>query len=278
VLLNYLLIYGHAGLPALGLNGAGWGTLISRIAMMLVIAGYIYFAKQFNPYRTGLAIGNYSIKLFKRLLNIGIPAGMQFIFEVAAFDFSAIMMGWLGTDSLAAHQIAINLATISYMTTSGLASAATIRVSNELGKRNFEKLKDVAYTLILIALVFMTLWAILFIVGRNFLPTIYIDNADVIAIASPLIVIAGFFQLSDGAQVVCTGALRGLQDVKIPSALVFIAYWVIGLPLGYYLGFKAGYGSVGIWYGLLIGLTLTAIAMFIRFRLLLRKLSSNQVS
>ncbi|MBX2941536.1 MAG: MATE family efflux transporter [Cyclobacteriaceae bacterium] len=277
VLLNYLLIYGHAGLPALGLNGAGWGTLISRIAMMFAIVAYIYFAKQFNPYRTGLAIGNYSIKLFKRLLNIGIPAGMQFIFEVAAFDFSAIMMGWLGTDTLAAHQIAINLATISYMTTSGLASAATIRVSNELGKRNFKKLKDVAYTLILIALVFMTLWAILFIVARNLLPTIYIANADVIAIASPLIVIAGFFQLSDGLQVVCTGALRGLQDVKIPSVFVFIAYWVIGLPLGYYLGFKAGLGSVGIWYGLLIGLTLTAIALFFRFRMLLHKLSSNQV-
>lgn len=202
---------------------------------------------------------------------------MQFIFEVAAFDFSAIMMGWLGTDTLAAHQIAINLATISYMTTSGLASAATIRVSNELGKRNFKKLKDVAYTLILIALVFMTLWAILFIVARNLLPTIYIANADVIAIASPLIVIAGFFQLSDGLQVVCTGALRGLQDVKIPSVFVFIAYWVIGLPLGYYLGFKAGLGSVGIWYGLLIGLTLTAIALFFRFRMLLHKLSSNQV-
>lgn len=277
ILLNFILIYGHAGLPALGLNGAGWGSLISRIVMMLVMVGYIYFAKRFSIYRAGMAVGNYSKKLFNRLLNIGIPAGMQFIFEVAAFDFSAIMVGWLGTNSLAAHQIAINLATISYMTTSGLASAATIRVSHELGKRNFKKLMDVAYTLILIALAFMTLWAIIFIVGRNFLPTIYIDNVDVIAIASPLIVIAGFFQLSDGVQVVCSGALRGLQDVKIPTVLVFIAYWIIGLPLGYYLGFKAGYGSIGIWYGLLIGLTLTAIAMFIRFRLLLRKLSANQV-
>ena len=275
VLLNYLLIYGRAGLPALGLNGAGWGSLASRTAMMVAIGAYIYFAKGFKLYRVGIVPGNYSSRLFKRLLNIGIPAGMQFIFEVAAFDFSAIMMGWLGTNSLAAHQIAINLATISYMTTSGLASAATIRVSHELGKRNFGKLKDVAYTLILIALVFMSCWAVLFILGRNFLPTIYIDNAEVIALASPLIVIAGFFQLSDGAQVVCTGALRGLQDVKVPSAFIFIAYWVIGLPLGYALGFKAGYGSVGIWYGLLIGLTLTALAMFIRFRRLLQTLPAK---
>ncbi|MEQ8425180.1 MAG: MATE family efflux transporter, partial [Cyclobacteriaceae bacterium] len=275
VFLNYILIYGHLGFSAMGLNGAGWGSLTARIMMMLVITGYIYFAKQFSVYRAGIAIGNYSSHLFKRLLNIGIPAGMQFIFEVAAFDFSAIMMGWLGTNTLAAHQIAINLATISYMTTSGLASAATIRVSNELGKRDFKKLKDVAYTLIIIALGFMTLWAIIFIVGRNFLPTIYIDNIDVIKIAAPLIVIAGFFQLSDGAQVVCTGALRGLQDVKIPSVFIFIAYWIIGLPLGYFLGFKAGFGSIGIWYGLLIGLTLTAIAMFIRFRRLLRELETQ---
>ena len=273
VLLNYILIYGHIGFPALGLNGAGWGSLTSRIMMMFAILGYIYFGKQFSIYRAGLAIGNYSTKLFKRILNIGIPAGMQFIFEVAAFDFSAIMMGWLGTNALAAHQIAINLATISYMTTSGLASAATIRVSNELGKRDFKKLKDVAYTLILLALAFMTLWAIIFIMGRNVLPTIYIDNVDVISIAAPLIVIAGFFQLSDGVQVVFIGALRGLQDVKMPTVFIFFAYWIIGLPLGYYLGFKAGFGSVGIWYGLLTGLTVTAIAMFIRFRRLLGKLA-----
>lgn len=272
VFLNYILIYGHAGLPALGLLGAGYGSLISRIIMMLVIVGYIYFSKQFLIYRLGFVIGNYSRKVFRQILKIGLPAGMQYIFEVAAFDFSAIMMGWLGTNALAAHQIAINLATISYMTTSGLASAATIRVSNELGKRNITKLRDVAYTLILMALFTMLLWAILFIVGRNLLPTIYIDDIEVIKMAIPLIVIAGFFQLSDGAQVVCTGALRGLQDVKIPTVLIFIAYWVIGLPLGYYLGFKVGLGSEGIWYGLLIGLTLTAAAMFIRFRRLLKRL------
>jgi len=119
----------------------------------------------------------------------------------------------------------------------------------------------------------MTLWAIIFIVGRNVLPTIYIDNVDVISIAAPLIVIAGFFQLSDGVQVVFIGALRGLQDVKMPTVFIFFAYWIIGLPLGYYLGFKAGFGSVGIWYGLLTGLTVTAIAMFIRFRRLLGKLA-----
>ena len=275
IFLNYILIYGHAGFPAMGLLGAGYGSLASRMVMMLVILGYIYFSKQFFIYRMGFMIGNYSRQIFRKLLSIGLPAGMQFIFEVAAFDFSAIMMGWLGTNALAAHQIAINLATISYMTTSGIASAATIRVSNELGKRDIKKVRDVAYTLIIMALLFMLVWAILFIVGRNFLPTIYIDDMEVIKIATPLIVIAGFFQLSDGAQVVCTGALRGLQDVKMPTVFIFIAYWIIGLPLGYYLGFKAGFGSTGIWYGLLIGLTITAIAMFFRFRTLLKGLEST---
>jgi MATE family multidrug resistance protein len=264
--LNYLLIYGHAGFPALGLNGAGYATLTSRTLMAVVFAGYVYLAPRFKKFRNGFSIGNYSKALFNKMLHIGIPAGMQFIFEVAAFDFSLVMMGWLGTQALAAHQIAINLATISYMTTSGLAAAATIRVSHFLGKKDYSNLRQSAYSLLGVALLIMTAWAIFFIVGRNFLPLLYVHDAEVIAIAGPLLVIAGFFQLSDGAQVVCIGALRGLQDVKIPSLLIFISYWIIGLPLGYLLAFILGWGAIGIWLGLLLGLTLTATAMFLRFK------------
>ncbi|MCE2894591.1 MAG: MATE family efflux transporter [Flammeovirgaceae bacterium] len=264
--LNYLLIYGHGGFPALGLNGAGYATLTSRILMAVVFAGYVYLAPRFKKFRNGFSIGNYSKALLNKMLHIGIPAGMQFIFEVAAFDFSLVMMGWLGTQALAAHQIAINLATISYMTTSGLAAAATIRVSHFLGKKDFSNLRQSAYSLLGVALLIMTAWAIFFIVGRNFLPLLYVHDAEVIAIAGPLLVIAGLFQLSDGAQVVCIGALRGLQDVKIPSLLIFISYWIIGLPLGYLLAFVLGWGAIGIWLGLLLGLTLTATAMFLRFK------------
>ena len=273
--LNYIFIYGHAGFPAMGLVGAGYGTLISRIAMALAIGIYIYYTPAFKDFRSGFSIGNYSRKLFKKMLNIGVPAGVQFIFEVAAFDFSAVMMGWLGAKTLAAHQIAINLATISYMTTTGLAAAATIRVSNELGKKDFRTLRTVGFTLLGLALVIMAGWGLLFIVGRNFLPALYIEDVEVLTIAAPLIVIAGFFQLADGTQVVCIGALRGLQDVKTPSIFIFIAYWVIGLPLGYWLGFKMGYGANGIWMGLLIGLTLTAIAMFVRFHRLSKNLLAS---
>jgi len=270
--LNYIFIYGHLGFPAMGLVGAGYGTLLSRIVMAIGIAVYIYQSPSFKEFRGGFSVGNYSRSLIKKMLNIGLPAGVQFIFEVAAFDFSAVMMGWLGAKTLAAHQIAINLATISYMTTTGLAAAATIRVSNELGKRDFRTMRTVGFTLVGLALVVMALWGLIFIVGRNFLPQLYIEDMEVIAIAAPLIVIAGFFQLADGTQVVCLGALRGMQDVKIPSLFIFIAYWVVGLPLGYFLGFKMGYGAIGIWTGLLIGLTLTAIAMFFRFHLLSKKL------
>jgi len=270
--LNYIFIYGHLGFPAMGLVGAGYGTLLSRIVMAIGIAVYIYQSPSFKEFRGGFSVGNYSRSLIKKMLNIGLPAGVQFIFEVAAFDFSAVMMGWLGAKTLAAHQIAINLATISYMTTTGLAAAATIRVSNELGKRDFRTMRTVGFTLLGLALVVMALWGLIFIVGRNFLPQLYIEDMEVIAIAAPLIVIAGFFQLADGTQVVCLGALRGMQDVKIPSLFIFIAYWVVGLPLGYFLGFKMGYGAIGIWTGLLIGLTLTAIAMFFRFHLLSKKL------
>ena len=269
--LNYVLIYGHIGFPAMGLEGAGWATFCSRIFMALAFAAYIYYTPAFRKFRAGFSLGSYSTKLFSKMLHLGVPSGVQFIFEVAAFDFSLVMMGWIGASTQAAHQIAINLATISYMTTAGLAAAATIRVSYFLGRKDFTNLKRASYTLLLMALSFMTLCALVFIFGRHWLPGLYVNDTEVIQIASSLLIIAGLFQLSDGTQVVCIAALRGLQDVKVPSVLIFVSYWIIGLPLGYWLGFGMGYGAQGIWLGLLIGLTLTAIAMFIRFRRLVNR-------
>jgi MATE family multidrug resistance protein len=265
IALNYAFIYGHFGMPAMGLNGAGWATFTSRLAMALALAVAIYKMDTFKMYRAVFTVARYSRMLFSKMLHLGIPAGVQFIFEVAAFDFSLVMMGWLGTRTLAAHQIAINLATISYMTTSGLAAAATIRVSQELGKRDYPAVRRVAFVLLGMALAFMSVWALLFIFGNSYLPTLYVADAEVLRIAAPIIVIAGFFQLSDGMQVVCAGALRGLQDVKIPSLLIFVSYWMIGLPLGYWLSFNQQWGASGIWIGLLVGLTLTAAALCWRF-------------
>lgn len=271
IALNYVLINGHLGFPALELNGAGWATLISRVAMACSIAGIIYLAPIFRKYRSAFSFGKYSRTIFSKLLHIGLPAGAQFIFEVAAFDLSLVMMGWLGTQALAAHQIAINLATISYMTTSGLAAAATIRVSNELGRKDPVMMRRAAFVLVGMSLAVMSAWAILFIGGNQLLPHLYVNDPAVVAIASQLIIIAGLFQLSDGTQVVCIGALRGMHDVKVPSLLIFASYWIIGLPLGYWLGFHAGLGAYGIWTGLLIGLTLTASAMVWRLNAQTRK-------
>ncbi|MCI0750576.1 MAG: MATE family efflux transporter [Flammeovirgaceae bacterium] len=275
IFLNYLLIFGKFGFPELGLNGAGWATLVSRIVMGTCMMAYVYYGKKFRHYRNGFSLGGYSKSLINRMLHIGIPAGTQFIFEAGAFGFSAIMMGWIGTTALAAHQIAINLATISYMTTSGLGAAATIRVGNFLGKKDTPQLRRAGFTLIGMALVLMTAWGILFLGGRHFLPSLYIHDAEVISVTASLLIIAGFFQLSDGMQVVCAGALRGLQDVKIPSLLIFVAYWVIALPLGYWLAFPLELGPDGIWYGLLIGLTLTAGAMIVRFQRLSKRLPAQ---
>ncbi len=273
IALNYMFIYGHAGFPAMGLIGSGWATLTSRIFMALSIAVYIYYLPAFKKYRAGFSLGNYAKEKFSKMLHIGIPAGVQFIFEVAAFDFSLVMMGWLGATTQAAHQIAINLATISYMTTAGLAAAATIRVSYFLGRKDFKNLRLASYTLLTMALVMMTACALVFVFGRHMLPGLYVEDSEVLTMASSLLIVAGLFQLSDGTQVVCIAALRGLQDVKIPSVLIFISYWIIGLPLGYWLAFTLGYGAIGIWLGLSIGLTLTAIAMFLRFRSMVNKLA-----
>jgi MATE family multidrug resistance protein len=199
------------------------------------------------------------------MLHIGLPTGSQFIFEAGAFGFSAIMMGWIGTTALAAHQIAINLATISYMTTSGLGAAAAIRVGNFLGQKDHINMRSSAFTMIGMSVVLMMAWAMLFILGRHFLPSLYIEDQLVIELTATLLIVAAFFQLSDGIQVVTAGALRGLQDVKIPSLLIFVAYWIIALPLGYWFAFPLNMGPNGIWIGLSIGLTLTATAMVVRF-------------
>jgi MATE family multidrug resistance protein len=152
------------------------------------------------------------------------------------------------------------------MTTAGLGTAATIRVGYFSGARDYKNMRLAAYTLLGMALLFMSITAAIFIIANNWLPTLYVNDPTVIPIAASLLIVAAIFQLSDGAQVVCASALRGLQDVKIPSFFIFISYWVIGLPLGYWLGFKTDYQAIGIWMGLLIGLTLTAIAMFLRLK------------
>jgi multidrug resistance protein, MATE family len=272
IFLNYTLIYGHLGFPALGLEGSAWATFISRVFMAIAIVAFVYYHRSFLRYRDVFRVGMYSRKLMGKMLHLGIPSGVQFIFEVAAFDFSLVMMGWLGTHVQAAHQIAINLATVTYMTTAGLAAASTIRVGYYAGSHDVRNLQKAAYSLLAMALALMFVFAVLFIGARYALPAFYVHEEQVIEIAASLMIIAGIFQLADGTQVVCASALRGLQDVKVPSLYILVSYWLIGLPLGYILTFKLGVGPTGIWWGLCIGLILTAIAMFLRLRQKIEKM------
>jgi MATE family multidrug resistance protein len=272
VFLNWVMIYGNLGFPALGLNGAGWATLISRIFMGLMMAYYVWNSKRYKPYNLSLKMTKLSFPMLSKLIKIGVPTGFQFIFEVGAFSAAAIMMGWIGVTALAAHQIAINLASVSYMMASGLSTAAMIRVGNQLGRNDIRALREAGFTVFVMVAIFMSVAAVIFIIFREFLPALYINDVSVIQMSATLLIIAGFFQLSDGIQVVGLGALRGMSDVKVPTIVTLVAYWVIGLPLGYILAFSFGMQEIGIWVGLLVGLTVTGIMLLYRFHKLSQRL------
>jgi MATE family multidrug resistance protein len=272
VFLNWVLIYGNLGFPALGLNGAGWATLISRVLMGGIIMYYVWNSKRYKPFSLSLGIKKLSFPMITKMLKIGVPTGFQFIFEVGAFSSAAIMMGWISVNALAAHQIAINLASVSYMMASGLSIAAMVRVGNQLGRNDIRSLREAGFTVFVMVALFMSITAFIFIVFREFLPSLYIDDQEVIQMSATLLIIAGLFQLSDGIQVVGLGALRGMSDVRVPTIVTLVAYWIIGLPLGYVFAFVFGMQEVGIWYGLLIGLTVTGILLLFRFHRLSSRL------
>lgn len=265
VFFNYLLIFGKLGFPAYGLMGAGIATLISRIYMALAMILFVGYGRYFKPYWAHFRKKGMDRNIVRNILSIGLPSGLQFIFEVGAFSLAAIMIGWLGASSLAAHQIAISLAAITYMMASGLATATTIRVGNQLGKKDYMSMRMVGLTGFYMSAVFMGLNALILILGRHFFPSLYISEPEVIEIASSLLFIAALFQLSDGIQVVGLGALRGMADVKIPTLITLVAYWILALPIGYILGFSLKMGAFGIWIGLLAGLTIAAVLLYVRF-------------
>ena len=268
ILMNYLLIFGKFGFPALGLNGAGWATLIARVLMAIGLFLFVFKYSKFQRFREGFQLSKIKSTYFKPMLKIGIPSGVQFVFEVGAFAMAAIMMGWIGTRPLAAHQIAISLVSLSYMMASGISAASTVRVGNQIGRKDSRNLTRVGNTSFMMAIVFMAGCSAIYMIFSNFFPTLYVGNEEleVIELAASLIIIAGLFQLSDGVQVVGLGSLRGMSDVKVPTYITFAAYWVMAIPMSYILGFVLDLGPQGIWYGLLIGLTIAAIALYYRFK------------
>lgn len=266
IIFNYLLIYGKLGFPEMGLNGAGWATFISRVVMAVGLGWFVWNYGKLKKYRAGFQLLKAKADLFKPMLKIGVPSGIQFVFEVGAFAMAAIMMGWLGTVPLAAHQIAISLVSLSYVMASGISAAATVRVGNQIGLKDAINLQRVGHTSFIIVLIFMACCSGLYIIFSNYLPSLYVKEEEVIGIASSLIIIAGCFQLSDGVQVVGLGSLRGMSDVKVPTYITLAAYWGLAIPVSYLLGFTFELGPNGIWYGLSIGLTVAAIALYLRFQ------------
>jgi MATE family multidrug resistance protein len=271
VLFNYLLIYGIWIFPRLELEGAAIGTLISRFFML----GFIYFIlkkkKKFSTYFIW-AKKSLQRKVFQRLFNLGFPTALQMLFEVGIFTASVFLAGTLGTNAQAANQVALNLSSMTFMIAVGIGVTATIRVGNQKGQRNFKELRRIAYSTFLLVFIIEAFFALGFILLKDILPVLYIDNAEVIFLAAQLLIVAALFQLSDGLQVVILGALRGLQDVRFPTLICFVSYWVIGFPISYYLGKSDVMGSMGIWLGLLAGLSVSAIMLYIRFNYLSKKL------
>lgn len=281
VVLNYLLIFGKFGFPELGIVGAAYGTLASRFVMVLYL--WILLSKKDRSKRiiTKIKVFVLDLYMLKKIINIGSLSAMQMFFEVAIFTAAIWLSGLLGKNPQAANQIALNLSSMTFMVAMGLSVASMIRVGNQKGLQNYKELRRIAFSIFLLGLVFATIFAILFFIFHKSLPVIYVDlndklnyadNIEVISIASKLLIAAAFFQISDSIQVLVLGALRGLQDVKIPTLLTFISYWCIGFPVSFYLGAEERYGSFGIWLGLLAGLTTASLLLFIRFNKLTLKL------
>ncbi|MBA3012636.1 MAG: MATE family efflux transporter [Proteobacteria bacterium] len=271
IAVNWIFIYGNLGAPALGVIGAGLATFFSRTFMALSLMWVIMTAPSLKRFDPSLRYRKIDILLMKTLLKIGIPGACQYFFEVSAFTASAVIVGWMGTQALAAHQIALNLASISFMVAMGIAGAGTIRVSHALGRDSARDVRTAGFSAVLLCAGFMATSGLVFVLFRESLPMFYVSDMEVTKMAASLLVIVAFFQISDGTQSVGLGILRGITDMKIPTLITLTAYWVIGLPSGYVLAFHFDLGIYGVWYGLLIGLTASALLMMLRFNVKTKK-------
>ncbi len=282
IVLNYLLIYGKGGFEAMGLVGAGWATLWSRVAMAAAMLAYVVYAKPFRAYRPEWMKLRIELEKLWEIAKISLPIGFQFIVEVSAFAMGAIMVGWIGKTELAAHQIALNLASLTFLMSSGIASATMIRVGTQMGLKNYQQIRTVAFAGLHLGLMFMLVCALLFVIGYQWLPALHTTDTEVIRIAATFMLIAAVFQLFDGVQVIAINALRGLSDVNRPALIAFIAHWLISIPIGYVCSQWLPLGANGVWAGFLAGLFTASVLLLRRFdrvtrRLIAQKRASSQL-
>jgi MATE family multidrug resistance protein len=271
VIINYILIYGKLGFPKLELVGAGIGTLVSRISMVIIIIIIIKNNKKTKNFFRSICSLNFSKSISKNILNLGYPSALQMMFEVGFFIAGVWVCGLIGTNYQAANQIALNLSTMTFMVALGLSVAATIRVGNQKGYEDYLNLKRVAISFFLLVVIIEIAFAIIFILGSEFFPWLYLSNNDspgiveTVKIASKLLIVVAVFQVFDGIQVIAQGCLRGIQDVKIPSLICFFSYIIFGLPVMVYLGLYTELKAIGVWIGFLFGLTASSFFLSFRF-------------
>ena len=280
VILNFFLIFGLWIFPKLGVEGAAIGTLISRLCMLIFIVFYLKLHKKLSKYIKRFFPSKVQIQRVKKIIYLGLPSALHSFFEVAFFISAVWMAGIIGKNSQAANQIALNLASMTYMVALGVGVAAMIRVGNQRGMKNFIKLREVAISTLLLIIIIDIFFCLIFLIFNDYLPLLYLDRGDsnnltdvneVIEVASKLLIIAGVFQLFDGIQAVVLGALRGMQDVNKPALIIFLSYGLIGFPTSYFLGFYTSLSVVGIWVGLMIGLFSSSLFLFLRFNYLSKK-------
>ncbi|MEY3480245.1 MAG: hypothetical protein RIQ71_1020 [Verrucomicrobiota bacterium] len=261
--LNWVLIYGKLGAPAMGLTGAGWATLASRLATFAGLACYVWRGAARPKHRP--AFDRNLLAEHVSLLRLGVPAGLSLLSEVGAFTVAAILIGKLGAVPLAAHQIAITCASTTFMFPLGVSMASTVRIAQANGAGRNNLLRPIAAGSWAIGVGVMAAFAVILLAANHLIASTFIKDPAVIAIAASLLVVAGIFQLVDGVQVVGSGLLRGLRDATGPMAVTVAAYWVVALPLGSWLTFYAGMGARGMWTGLALGLGIAAVLLVRRF-------------
>ncbi|MGE6219250.1 MATE family efflux transporter [Nubsella zeaxanthinifaciens] len=277
VLLGIVFVKGMFGIAPMGVTGVGLGTLIDRILMATAMGTYVFNSKNFKAYLVQFKLFSVDLSRIKKIIKLGAPVAMQYSFEISAFSGAGILIGTIGKVEQAAHFSALSLAAFTYMLASGIANAATIKTGNNFGAKNYKELRLSAIASYHIVIAFMSLTALIFVFANNYLPYIYTNDLKVIGIAAKLLLLAALFQLFDGTQVVGLGVLRGLGDVNMPTFITFLSYWIIGIPVGYVLGFQLGLGVDGIWYGLTFGLLAASILLFIRFQNRTKKLLENPI-
>jgi len=282
IVLNYVLIKGIWIFPEMGVKGSALASLIARIFMVV----FLYFVLMKEPKTKqyikdfSLKIQVFSKKMFEKMVRLGFPTALQMFFEVTAFAGAAFICGLISSHDIASHQIALSMASFTFNLCIGFSVASTVMIGRKLGEQNFVELRKIGINNLKIAFLFMCFCGVIFILGRNILPTFFTkpEEVEVIMLASKLMIIAALFQLSDGIQVTALGMLRGLQDVKIPSIITFIAYWLITIPLGYFLCVTLEMGAFGMWIALGLGLTISAFMLVKRFLdMSARRIKANKI-